>query len=126
MSQSLPTLKRTCLAGADLSAKKYYIVKLDSAGAVVLAAAATDAIVGVLQNKPQSGEAAVYAFGGTTKVILGGTVAVGAWVTSDGNGKGVATTTDGDVTIGRYIGTAAGASGDIAEVQMSIQHLYIA
>lgn len=124
MSQSVKDLEITRAAGADLSAKRYYIVKLDTAGAIVLAAAATQNIVGVLQNKPQSGEAGIYRFGGTTKVIAGGTIAIGDWVTSDSAGKAVATTTDGDITIGRALESAV--SGDIFEVQMSVQHLYIA
>jgi len=126
MSQSLPTMKRTGVASEDLSAKKYYIVQLDATGGIEVGEGATDLLVGVLQNKPQSGEAAVYCFGGTSKVKAGGAVGVGAWVTSDANGKGVATTTDGDVVIGRHIGTAAAADGDLMEVQVSIFTLYIA
>lgn len=126
MSQQLNSVERSVAAAADLSAKKYFIVKLDSNGALVLADSATADIVGVLQNEPESGETALYRFGGTSKVKAGGAVGVGAMVTSDANGKGVATTTDGNVAIGRHIGTAAAADGDIMEVQMSIQHLYIA
>jgi len=126
MSQSINLIERTGVAGEDLSAKQYFIVQLDASGNIEVGEGATDLLVGVLQNKPQSGEAALYRFGGTSKVKAGGAVGVGAWVTSDANGKGVATTTDGDITIGRHIGTAAAADGDIMEVQVSIQHLYIA
>ena len=117
---------RSAAAAADLSAKQFYIVKLSSTGTVDLAAAATENIIGVLQNTPVSAEQAVYAFTGVAKVKAGGTIAVGAFVTADSAGKAVSTTTDGDVVIGRFIGTAAAASGDLVEVQLGIQHLYIA
>lgn len=126
MSQQINSIERTGVAGEDMSAKQYYIVQLDATGKIEVGEGATDLLVGVLQNKPLAGEAALYRFGGTAKVKAGGAVAIGAWVTSDANGKAVATTTDGDVVIGRHIGTAAGADGDLIEVQVSIQHLYIA
>jgi hypothetical protein len=113
-------------AGEDLSEKQHYIVQLSAAGLIEVAEGATDLVVGVLQNYPESGQQAVYAYTGTAKVKAGGTIGVGAWVTTDANGKAVATTTDGDVVIGRYLGTAAAADGDLIKVQLGIQHLYIA
>jgi hypothetical protein len=115
---------RSVAAGADLSTSTHLIVKLNSSGAAVLAAASTDPIVGVLQNYPSSGQQATYAFSGTAKVVAGGTIAVGAWVTSNSSGQAIATTTPGDVIIGRYVGTAAAASGDLAEIQLGIGTLY--
>lgn len=126
MSQSIRDFERSGVAGEAMTDKQYYIVQLDATGKIEVAEGATDLIVGVLQNKPASGAAALYRFGGTTKVIAGGAINPGDWVTTDGNGKAVATTTDGNITIGRFIGLAAAASGDIIEVQMSIQHLYTA
>lgn len=121
MSQSINTCEKTLVAGADLSTTgRYYIVKLDTSGNIVLATAATGAIVGVLQNKPASGEAALYRFGGTTKVICGGTVAIGDWVTTDSAGKAITTTTEGDCCVGRAL--KAGVTGDLIEIQMNVQH----
>ncbi|WP_050886987.1 capsid cement protein [Bradyrhizobium sp. ORS 285] len=108
------------MAGADLSASQNLIVKAQSDGTLVLAAAATDAIVGVLKNYPVSGHQAVYQFTGVTKVKAGGTINPGDFVTSNGSGAAVSTTTNGDTVIGRYVGTAAAASGDLIEVQMGI------
>ena len=124
MSQSVNATERTGVAGESLLTKKYYIVQLDASGNIEVAEGATDLIVGVLQNKPDTGEAAVYRFGGTTKVVAAGVIAIGDWVTTDSAGKGVATTTDGNITIGRAL-SAGAVDGDIIEVQMSIQHLYI-
>ena len=127
MTQSVRDFERSFVCGATtLIAKQYYIVKQHTDGTLILAAAATDGIVGVLQNKPAVGAAALVRFLGTTKVIAGGTISVGAKVTTDSNGKAVATTTDGDVIIGTYLGTAAAASGDVIEVLLGISHLYIA
>lgn len=121
MAQSIRDFERTFTTGsASLATKQYYIVKQDTDGTAILSAAATDKHLGVLQNKPAVGQGALVRFLGTTKVIAGGAISVGAWVTSDGNGKAVATTTDKDVVLGKYLGTASAASGDIIEVQIGI------
>lgn len=122
MSQSTLSSERSRAAGADLSTKQYYIVKQNSSAAIVLASLATDVIVGVLQNKPKSGEAALYRFGGTSKVVASAPISIGARVTSTSTGKAVATTTNKDVVIGTAL-EAAGADGDIIEIQMSIYTL---
>lgn len=121
MSQSIKDFERTFVCGASsLAAKQYYVVKQHTDGTMILAAVATDKIVGVLQNKPGVGAPALVRFGGTTKVIAGGAINPGAWVTSDGNGAVIATTTDKDVVLGKYLGTAAAAASDIIEVQIHI------
>lgn len=125
MSQSNVAPERTGVAGEAMTTKKYYIVQLDASGNIEVGEGATDLLVGVLQNKPAAGAPAIYRFGGTSKVVAAGVIAIGAWVTSDANGKAVATTTDGDITVGRAL-QAAGADGDIIEIQMNVQHLYIA
>ena len=123
MSQSTASFERSFTCGAsDLDAKQYYVVKQHTDGTMILAAAATDKLVGVLQNKPKVGEAAIVRIGGTTKVVSAGTISVGAWVTADSAGKVVATTTGGDIVLGKYLGTAAAAAGDIIEVQI---HLFV-
>lgn len=125
MSQSIAGFERTGVAGEDLSAKKYYIVQLSATGTIEVGEGATDLLVGVLQNNPESGGAALYRFLGTSKVVSDGTPTLGSWVTTDNAGKATPTTTDGDITIGRAL-EAAAVDGDIIEVQLSIQHLYIA
>lgn len=83
-------------AAADLSAKKFYIVKQTTDTAVNLASAGTDDLLGTLNNKPVSGETASisrFRGGSTVKVILGATLARGARITSDANGKAAASAT---------------------------------
>ena len=78
----------TLKAGADLSAKQYFFVKIDANGDAVLAGNGENAI-GVLQNAPASGEAANIAVAGVSKVIIGDTTSLDSVVviSSDANGK---------------------------------------
>lgn len=110
---------RSAEAGEAMTDKKHYIVQMDATGKIEVGEGATDLLVGVLQDNVAAGEPASYAFAGTAKVKAGGTIGIGAWVTSDASGKAVATTNAGDVVIGRHVGQAAGADGDLIEVQLA-------
>lgn len=98
------------VAAADLSAAQYRLVT--PAGAL---AGSTDAIAGVLQNKPKAGEAAAVRVVGTSKVVAGGSITAGAYVGSNAQGYGVAVTTDGRNVVGVALQTVAG-SGNVFEV----------
>ncbi len=117
--------EKTKLASEDLSAKQFYIVQMDSSGDMEVAEGATDLLLGVLQNKPESGQAGTYRFEGTTKVVASAAIAIGDWVTTTNAGKAVATTTDKDIVIGKAL-EAAAADGDIIEIQLSIFTLSVA
>lgn len=106
----------TAAAGADLTGKRFYIVKLDTNGAVVLASAATDAILGVLNTEGTTGKSVDVVLlngSGSFKVKTGGDVTKDAYLTTDSSGKAIATTSSGNRVIGRAV--AAGTSGDIVE-----------
>lgn len=121
MTQSVRDFERSFVCGSStLIAKQYYVVKQDTDGTMILAGANGTGIVGVLQNKPAIGKAALVRMFGTSKVVCSGTISVGAWVTSASGGTVVATTSDHDVVLGRFLGTAAAASGDIIEVELGI------
>ena len=115
MSQMVSTRKLSFKAGADLSNNIYYLVKLDASGNVVLA---TDnaPVIGVLHNKPKSGETASVCIGETSKVVAGGDVVIGDELISDANGKAVKV----PATAGEYniIGIALenGSDGTVIEV----------
>ena len=64
-------------AAADLSAKQYYFVKLASSTTVNVCAAVTDKPIGVLQNKPESGEQAIVRVFGVSKISADATLAAG-------------------------------------------------
>lgn len=101
----------TALAGADLRGKECYIVKLttDTNGksTAVLAAAATDAISGTLEEAPQgaTGLCSIdhISGGAIGKVKLGANTSKGAYLTSNGSGLAIATTNAGDSVFGRLL-----------------------
>jgi hypothetical protein len=119
MSVAVRDFEKSFVSTGDLSAAEFVIVKISTTvdQNVVIAAAATDPIIGVLQNKPKAGEPAVVRWGGSTKVIAGGTITAGDCVTSDGSGHAITTTTTGNVILGRALQSAV--SGDIFEVALS-------
>ncbi len=109
---------KTFQSGANLNGKKNFIVKLDSGtNKVVLNASATTISLGVIENDPKNAKDSVSVrlmnANGTGKVIAGGSIAKGAYLTSDSAGKAVATTTSGNFVFG--IALRAADAGDIVE-----------
>lgn len=106
-----------------MSLKQYFIVKADTANdqSVVLGAAATDPIVGVLQNKPKAGQGALVRFIGTSKVIAGGTITRGDKVTSNASGQAITTVTAGNTVVG--IALSSAVVGDIVEILLAISRV---
>jgi len=99
----------------DHTLNTFKITKLDAGGKVVLASAATDVILGVLEQGGKAGETVSVALingNGTFKVKLGGTVAAGSNLTTDANGLAVTAAT-GNTVFGRAL--SAGVSGDVIE-----------
>lgn len=103
------------VAGEDLSGAQYRFVKLDAQGAVVKAGLG-ELSIGVLQNKPKTGEAAeVWGCGSVSKVVADAAVAVGPVASSaDGEGKAAAA---GEFING-YAMKPAGAAGEIVPVEL--------
>jgi len=99
----------TLKAAADLSGKQYHLVKLASATTVNVCAAITDIPIGVLQNKPESGEVAEITFIGVTKIVADGTVAAGANIGTSADGQADSIVAGTDTTV-RLVGTAIGAA----------------
>jgi len=106
----------TRAASADLSAKQYYAVKLDSSAEVALAGA-NEAVIGILNNKPQSGEEASVKFMGTSKAIVSEAVSIMDRLTPTVAGKLEVV----DLADEKYCAIAleaATADGDIIEVML--------
>jgi len=96
-------------ASADLSGQQYRFVKLSGAGTVTVCAAATDKPIGVLQNKPLSGQPCTITVIGTTKLLTGAAVSANAIVGTDSAGKAAPYVVGTDTT--KYLaGTALTAS----------------
>jgi len=107
-------VKTTLVAGADLSAKQFTFVKLNSSGQAIAAAAATDVPVGVLQNAPTSGQEAEVLIVGGTKIVAGAAITLPNNIGTGATGKAVAlaTTDTTKYVVGQLI-TASAADGDI-------------
>ncbi|MGR3310224.1 MAG: hypothetical protein ACUZ77_05550 [Candidatus Brocadiales bacterium] len=108
-------------AAEDLSNDQYRIVTL-SGNKVQRPNAGTDIPLGVLQNAPASGEAAVVRLLGITKLQLGGTVAALDWivleyVSAADAGKGIKVATMHDKAIGLCV--VGGAEDELSEVLLS-------
>ena len=86
-------------AAADLSSKQYYFVKLASATTVNVCSAITDIPIGVLQNTPESGEAAEVCIFGITKVSADGTLAAGNLIGTSADGQADAIAAGSDTTV---------------------------
>lgn len=105
----------TWTAAADLSGKQFYAVSQTAAGQVNLATTAN--IVGILLNKPTSGQAADVCTFGETKAVAGS----GGWTAGDtlevdtGSGK-LITQTTGNNPVAQAIDTAS--AGDVARCRL--------
>lgn len=97
------------VAGADLSSSQHYLVKVSAANTVALAGAG-ELCIGVVDNKPTSGQAVEILCGVVVPVVTGAAVAAGAEVASDASGKAVTATT-GDRVFGVAL-TASAADGE--------------
>jgi hypothetical protein len=99
---------------ADMSAKQYRFMTIDSSGNAAVSTRGQFS-VGILQNKPAAvGRPGTVRTAGVSKAVLGGSVTAGNAVVSDANGAAV-TTSSGDTA---YMGIAlqTGVSGDIVPV----------
>ena len=104
------------VAAADLSAKQFHAVTVNSAGRAAIADA-DDQVIGIVQNNPASGQAATVAFGGVSKAAAGGNITAGNRVTANASGQIVAAANAGDSVIG--VALTGGASGEIISVLLA-------
>jgi hypothetical protein len=103
----------TLEAAADLSTKQHHLVRLSGANLCNQASEAVNAgLIGVLQNKPKSGEFATVAYQGQSKVVAGAAITAGARITTNGSGRAVATSALSQMVIGQAL-EAAGANGEV-------------
>lgn len=96
------------VAAADLSAKQFCAVKIDTNGQAAVAGAG-EAGVGVLLNNPVAGQSASIQIGGVAKAKAGATIAAGAAVAANASGL-LITATTGNYIVG--FAKEAAASGD--------------
>lgn len=121
MSYEKRAFGETFAAAADYSAKQFWPVKLTAANQVTVCSGATDVPIGILQNKPKSGEGADVLCLGVTRAVSDGSgtaIAVGDWVGVGAAGKLVKKATDKDFAIGRAL-EASSADGTVISVLLT-------
>lgn len=102
-------------ASADLSAAQYLIMDINSSSQLATVATKGAKMAGVLQDKPAAaGRVGALGISGKTKVVLGATVAAGAEVISDANGKAIATDAIDQYVLGTCV--VGGDANEIGEV----------
>ena len=105
------TFKAAAALASSTLNYQYHFVKLTADNTVTVATGATDAVIGVLQNKPvNTGDAARVRVFGVTRVVAAGVIAVGTKVGTDASGHAVAKTVDTTRYMGVLIEASAGAS----------------
>lgn len=115
MATIQPGERYTARAGADLTGKRYHIVKLNASDEAVLSSAATDAHFGVLDYEAKAGDSVDIVMlngSGTFKVKTAANIAAGALITSNASGQAITATTGARV-IGRAL--RASVAGEVAE-----------
>lgn len=110
----------TYIAGESLANYQYRFVHLENDTQVTLLDSGSEWAVGILQNAPAAGEAAVVRVTGTSKLVMNGAVAVGdkiktEYVSATDNGKGEKSVSSEDQLRGICI-MAAGAEDDVGGV----------
>lgn len=124
MAFELPLFDVAFKANADLSDVQYHlcVVDLSTDVSIGTATANTDTIVGVLQNKPGSAEAAQVRVLGISKVVAGAALTPGCLVTSDTSAR-ASTIVGGSATIytcGLTLDSTTGA-GEMVSVLLTHQ-----
>lgn len=105
---------------ANNSGVQYRFVKLTGEHICGLAAAATDQVIGVLQNKPQAaGDACTVGVWGVSKVECGAAVAAGAQLQTDTVGRAITQTSTNPV-VGYAIHSTA-AAGQLVAVLLRLR-----
>jgi hypothetical protein len=105
------SVKISRVAGADLSAKQYHFVEMDSAGLVTACNGAGDLPIGVLQNAPIAGQEAEVLVVGGTKVVAGEAVTTASIIGTSATGTAVAKDTTTNYRVGRVIDATGAADG---------------
>ena len=107
----------TMVADEDLSSGQYHFVYVSGDNLCKQRNGKGAPGIGVLNNKPQSGEHATVVVEGLTRVFAGGTITAGNWITASASGTGIAVSS-GEYIFGKAItGVASGG-----HFQCLIQH----
>lgn len=123
MATSKEQVTATYEAAADLSAKQYFNVTMDSDGKVAACTSIADIPIGILQNTPVTSDAARVALSGISKIHLGETVDEGAIVSTSATGMAVAAAST-SYPLGLI--TKGGAINEYGTINLNISYTVIA
>jgi hypothetical protein len=112
-------LKLSLEAGADLSAQQYRCVKMSADNKCIVCAAVTDKPIGILQNKPTSGQTAEVVCIGETKVDSDAALAAGNSIGSSADAQ-LAVYAQGTDTTKYIIGMVIQSSGAAGEKAVAV------
>ena len=106
-------------ANFDATGYQYRAVRFDAAQTCNVASNAVsadglEAPAGILQNNPNSGQAATIAYAGLSKAVAGAAITTREYITTNGSGK-VITAVSGDMVFGRAL-EAVGAADEVVSV----------
>lgn len=105
-----------CTAAADYSTTgQYRIVDISASNEITLASSSGQAAVGILQDKPASGQVANVMVNGVSKLIAGtGDLAAGALFMADTDGSGITAIGMGKYALGMVVvGATAGLMASV-------------
>ena len=126
MSDYGELMSRSAQAAADLRTHQYHFLRAPAAGTVNVASEAAGGandLIGVLQNKPNTNEAARIAYFGESKVVAGGALTANTFITTNGSGRAAAADS-GDMALGLVLETA-GADGEVVRAQIFPPYLLL-
>ena len=111
------------LSDYDFSAKQYYFCKIGSADNIVTLCGSGEKAIGIVMNKPTSGQVAEVALpGGGALIKTGEAIEVGKYICSTAAGIGEKANTAGDHVAAFSV--EAGDSGDIISVLVTCFEAY--
>lgn len=108
-------------AGVDLSSYQFRFVILTTDSKIDLVGSDGDIVLGILQNKPLSGQTAQVRIAGGSKLYVSddGSITVGTLIMAEGTDKGDGITATGAGKFARAIALEAGASDTFMSVLLS-------
>tara|TARA_Y100000592_G_scaffold62246_1_gene97222 strand:- start:12472 stop:12831 length:360 start_codon:yes stop_codon:yes gene_type:complete len=106
----------TMIANEDLDTAQYKLVNVDGDNGVKLRVAAGAPGLGILDNKPKSGEGATVITQGVTRAFAGAAVTAGQFLTSTASGT-FTNATSGQYIMGKSITGCASGSLFLLDVQ---------
>ena len=111
-------IRQSFVAAEDLSSKRYYAVQPSTGKKACALGTNSERILGILQNKPESGEAAEVTIAGTSLAIINAaSLSAGDFLTSDTLGKLIQTAAADEFIAAMLIDDSdTVAAGDIREV----------